>query len=49
MELGEQASFLLSSAGRGRSEPNRLIVLVYLGAACLAAGVLTLGIGLLAA
>lgn len=43
------AGFFFSSAGRGRSQPNRLIVLVYAGAACLAAGVLTLGVGLLAA
>ena len=41
--------FFLSSAGRGAVQPNRLLVLVYLGAGCLAAGVLTLGIGLLTA
>jgi hypothetical protein len=43
------AGFFLSSAGRGAMQPNRLIVLVYLGAGCLTAGVLTLGIGLLTA
>ena len=41
------AGFFLSAAGRGRTEPSRLIVLVWLGAATLAAGVLTLGVGLL--
>jgi hypothetical protein len=41
------AGFFLSAAGRGRTAPNRLIVLVWLGAASLAAGVLTLGVGLL--
>ena len=41
------AGFFLSAAGRGRTEPSRLIVLVWLGAATLAAGVLTLGLGLL--
>ena len=43
------AGFFLASAGQGRTEPNRLIVLVYAGAAALTAGVLALGIGLLAA
>jgi hypothetical protein len=43
------AGFFLSSAGRGATRPNRLIALVYLGAACLTAGVLALGIGLLTA
>ena len=41
------AGFFGSSAGGGATRPNRLIVLVYLGAAALTAGVLTLGIGLL--
>ena len=41
------AGFFLSASGRGRTEPNGLIVLVWLGAASLAAGVLTLGLGLL--
>jgi hypothetical protein len=43
------AGFFLSSAGRGATQPNKLIVLVYLGAVALAAGVLALGIGLLTA
>jgi hypothetical protein len=43
------AGFFLSSAGRGAMQPNRLLVFVYLGAGCLTAGVLTLGIGLLTA
>jgi hypothetical protein len=43
------AGFFLSSAGRGATRPNRLIVLVYAGAAALTAGVLALGIGLLTA
>jgi hypothetical protein len=43
------AGFFLSAAGRGRTHPNRLIVLLWLGAASLVAGVLTLGIGLLSA
>ena len=43
------AGFFLSSIGRDRHSPNRLIALVWLGAASLAAGVVTLGVGLLAA
>ncbi|GAA4914043.1 hypothetical protein LX16_5260 [Stackebrandtia albiflava] len=43
------AGFFLSSLGRDVHRPNRLIVLLWLGAASLAAGVVTLGIGLLAA
>jgi hypothetical protein len=43
------AGFFLSSAGRGVTQPNRFIVLLYLGAATLTAGVLALGIGLVAA
>ncbi|GAB3219431.1 hypothetical protein GCM10027447_02290 [Glycomyces halotolerans] len=43
------AGFFLSSAGRGVEKPNGLIVLLWLGAASLAAGTLTLGVGLLAA
>jgi hypothetical protein len=43
------AGFFLSSAGRGATGPNRLILLVYTGAAALTAGVLALGIGLLTA
>ena len=41
--------FFLSSAGSGRTGPNALIWLVYLGAVSLAAGVIALGLGLLAA
>lgn len=41
--------FFLSSAGRDVTRPNRLIGLVYLGAIFLAAGVVTLAIGLLRA
>jgi hypothetical protein len=41
------AGFFGSSAQPGATRPNRLIVLLYLGAAALTAGVLTLGIGLL--
>jgi hypothetical protein len=41
--------FFLSSSGRGATAPNRAIVLVYLGAACLTAGVVALGVGLLTA
>ena len=43
------AGFFLSSAGRGATRPNPLIVLVYAGAASLTAGVIALGIGLLTA
>lgn len=39
--------FFLSSMGRGRTEPNRLIALVLGGAALLAASLATLGVGLL--
>jgi hypothetical protein len=41
--------FFLCSAGRDVTAPNRLIWLVWTGAAALAAGVLALGIGLLTA
>ena len=41
------AGFFLSSAGRGRQEPNRLIALLWIGAAVMAAGLVTLGVGLL--
>ena len=43
------AGFFLSSAGRGATQPNKLIGLLYLGVAALTAGVVTLGVGLLAA
>lgn len=41
--------FFLSSMGRGREKPNGLILVVFVGAAVLAAGLLSLGIGLLTA
>jgi len=41
------AGFFLSSMGDGRAEPNGLIVLLWLGAVALAAGVITLGVALL--
>ena len=41
--------FFFSSMGRGRTRPNSLIVLLWAGALFLAAGVLTLGILVLAA
>jgi hypothetical protein len=43
------AGFFLSSARPGATAPNRLILLVYAGAASLTAGSLALGIGLLTA
>jgi hypothetical protein len=43
------AGFFLSAGGRGRERPNRMIVLLWLGAASLAAGAATLGVGLLTA
>lgn len=42
------AGFFLSSLGRGRDRPNRLVVLIWAGAVSLAGGVVTLGVGLLA-
>ncbi len=42
------AGFFLSSTGRGRSDPNRLVLLIYAGAVSLALGVAALGIALLA-
>lgn len=41
------AGFFLASAGRGRTSPNLLVVLIYAGAAALALGVAALGISLL--
>lgn len=41
------AGFFLSAVGEGRTRPNRLVVLLPLGALALAAGVVTLGVGLL--
>lgn len=43
------AGFFLSAAGRGATRPNRVIVLLYAGVACLAAGAVSLGVGLLSA
>lgn len=39
--------FFAASAGKGVTQPNRAIVVLWIGAACLAAGTLSLGIGLL--
>jgi hypothetical protein len=41
------AGFFLSAAGRDRTEPNQLIVLVYAGVVALGLGVISLGLGLL--
>lgn len=41
--------FFAASAGKGLTRPNRFIALVYAGALVLAAGLTTLGIGLLVA
>ena len=41
--------FFLSSAGKDRTRPSALIWLLYIGAICLAAGVLALGVALLTA
>ena len=41
------AGFFLSMAGRGRTTPNRLILLVYAGALSLAVGVVVLGIAVI--
>jgi hypothetical protein len=41
------AGYFLSAAGRGRTQPNRFIALIYLGMAALAAGVVCLGISLI--
>jgi len=43
------AGFFLSVTRPGATEPNRLIALIWLGAASLAAGSLALGVGLLVA
>jgi hypothetical protein len=40
--------FFAAMAGKGRTEPNKAIAVLYAGAASLAVGTLTLGIGLLA-
>jgi len=41
------AGFFLSCLGAGREEPNRCIVLVFVGGVSLAAGLIALGVGLL--
>ncbi|TDD62301.1 hypothetical protein E1263_03845 [Kribbella antibiotica] len=41
--------FFASSAGKGRTSPNKFLWLLWLGAVVLAGGVLTLGIGLITA
>ncbi|HEY0248524.1 MAG TPA: hypothetical protein VGC45_09700 [Gryllotalpicola sp.] len=43
------AGFFLSAIGPGRTRPNRLIVLLWIGAACLTIGLLTAGVALLVA
>jgi hypothetical protein len=43
------AGFFLSVTSRGATEPNRLVLLVPVGAVVLAIGLVTLGIGLIAA
>jgi hypothetical protein len=39
--------FFASSAGKGVTKPNGAMAILWVGAACLAAGTLTLGVGLL--
>ena len=41
------AGFFFSAMGRGRERPNRAVILLGVGAVLLAAGVATLGVGLL--
>jgi hypothetical protein len=41
------AGFFFSSMGKGRTQPNRMIWLLYTGAVVLAASVIVLGVGLL--
>lgn len=41
------AGFFFAAAGRNVTRPNRFIVLLYVGALSLAAGVISLGLGLL--
>ena len=41
------AGFFFSSMGPGRTEPSKFIILVWIGAGVLAAGVIALGVGLL--
>ncbi|MFC9561449.1 hypothetical protein [Agromyces sp. NPDC056965] len=42
------AGFFLSALGRDPEKPNRLIVLLWIGAAVLTAGLITAGVGLVA-
>jgi hypothetical protein len=41
------AGYFFAAAGRGRTQPNGFIVLIYLGMVSLAAGVVSLGVSLL--
>jgi hypothetical protein len=41
--------FFFSSMGRGRSQPNALVAMVFAGAIVLALGLASLGVGLLTA
>jgi len=41
------AGYFFSAVGKDRTQPNRFIVLIYLGMAALAAGVVSLGVSLL--
>jgi hypothetical protein len=43
------AGFVLSAAGKDVAQPNRFILVLYFGAASLAVGVVSLGLGLLTA
>jgi hypothetical protein len=43
------AGFFFSSAGRGATQPNRLVLLLYLGAVSLGVGAVALGVSLLVA
>jgi len=43
------AGFFASSAGKDVTQPNRAMVVIWIGAASLGLGALSLGIGLLAA
>ena len=43
------AGFFASSAGRNATKPNRLVWVLWIGALSLAAGVISLGVGLLTA
>jgi len=45
--IAMSAGFFLSALGRGRERPNRAVALLGVGAVLLAAGVVTLGVGLL--